>query len=319
MPAVLAPRRRQQGRGRVLLGVNCRDLRTLQVSTSGASPRSRPLLPRAVPWVAESGIETPAQAADVARLGYSLALVGTALMRSGDPAAAAQALLQAGRGAVPGEARRMALTHAMRVFVKICGLTHGDSVRAAIEAGADAVGFVFAAVAAARDAEDAAELSAQVPPGILRVAVMRHPLPEEWEEVADRVRPDWLQTEARDFAALRLPAGVEALPVYRDVPGLDTAAAGPRRSRSFRSGRERHRAGPGLGARPRSGGDDPARAGRRPAPGKRRRGHPARAPLGRGREQRRRGEPRREGRRRGSRHSSPPCGGPNRNWNVQIS
>jgi phosphoribosylanthranilate isomerase len=112
----------------------------------------------------------------------------------------------------------------MRVFIKICGLTTADSVRAAIEAGADAVGFVFAPSPRRVTPEDAADLSAQVPPGILRVAVMRHPLPEEWEEIADLVRPDWLQTEARDFEALRLPAGVGRLPVYRDLPGLDTAA-----------------------------------------------------------------------------------------------
>ncbi len=111
-----------------------------------------------------------------------------------------------------------------RVFVKICGLRTADSVRAAIEAGADAVGFVFAPSPRRVTPEDAADLSALVPAGILRVAVMRHPLPEEWEEIATLVRPDWLQTEARDFEALRLPAGTGALPVYRDMPGLDTAA-----------------------------------------------------------------------------------------------
>lgn len=112
----------------------------------------------------------------------------------------------------------------MRIFIKICGLTTVDSIHAAIEAGADAVGFVFAASPRRLMPEDAADLSVHVPPGILRVAVMRHPLPEEWDEVADIVRPDWLQTEARDFAALKLPAGVGALPVYRDMPGLDTGA-----------------------------------------------------------------------------------------------
>ena len=102
VPAALAAAATEQGRGRVLLGVNCRDLRTLKV-TPGRFAELAPVLPRAVPWVAESGIETPAQAAEVARLGYSLALVGTALMQSGDPAAAAQAMLKAGRGALAGD------------------------------------------------------------------------------------------------------------------------------------------------------------------------------------------------------------------------
>ncbi len=112
----------------------------------------------------------------------------------------------------------------MRVFVKICGLITAAAVRAAVAAGADAVGFVFAASPRRVTPEDAATLGALVPAGIMRVAVMRHPLPEEWQEVAGIARPDWLQTEARDFEALKLPAGVEPLPVYRDVPGLDSAA-----------------------------------------------------------------------------------------------
>ncbi len=112
----------------------------------------------------------------------------------------------------------------MRVWVKICGLTTAESVRCAIEAGADAIGFVFASSPRRVTPEAAANLCALVPAGILRVAVMRQPLPEEWDEVMTRVRPDWLQTEARDFGALKLPSGVGALPVYRDGPGLDTAA-----------------------------------------------------------------------------------------------
>jgi len=81
---------------RVMIGVNCRDLRSLQVDF----PRFELLaneLPSSVPWVAESGVGTPELAAEVATLGYRLALVGTALMQSSDPEAAAHALLAAGR------------------------------------------------------------------------------------------------------------------------------------------------------------------------------------------------------------------------------
>lgn len=113
----------------------------------------------------------------------------------------------------------------MRVFVKICGINSAEAVAAAVEAGADALGFVLAPSPRRVTPEEAEELCALVPPGVLRVAVMRHPLPEEWREVRDLVRPDWLQTEARDFEWLRLPPGMEALPVYHDVPGLDTTAA----------------------------------------------------------------------------------------------
>ena len=98
VPVLLAAHGREAARGRVLLGVNCRDLRTLAVEP-GRFAELAPELPRDLPCVAESGIDTPEQAASVAGLGYCAVLVGTALMRSGDPVAAGQALLAAGRGA----------------------------------------------------------------------------------------------------------------------------------------------------------------------------------------------------------------------------
>jgi indole-3-glycerol phosphate synthase len=99
VPAVRSAAATEAGKGRVLLGVNCRNLRTLEVDRARFAELA-PRLPRDVPWVAESGIETPAQAAEVAHLGYRLILVGTSLMRSPDPASAARALLEAGRRAV---------------------------------------------------------------------------------------------------------------------------------------------------------------------------------------------------------------------------
>lgn len=85
-----------QDRCRWLIGVNCRDLRTLAVDF-GRFAELAPALPRDVPLVAESGVQTEDEAAQVAALGYRLALVGTALMRATDPAATLAALLGAGR------------------------------------------------------------------------------------------------------------------------------------------------------------------------------------------------------------------------------
>lgn len=86
----------EDGRCRTLLGVNCRDLRTLQVDF-GRFAELAPHLPRGVPTVAESGVESVGQAARVAGLGYDVALVGTALMRASDPGRLAAELLEAGR------------------------------------------------------------------------------------------------------------------------------------------------------------------------------------------------------------------------------
>ena len=50
--------------------------------------------------VAESGLRTASDAATAAGLGYRLALVGTALMRSDDPADLIAAMCAAGRAEV---------------------------------------------------------------------------------------------------------------------------------------------------------------------------------------------------------------------------
>jgi indole-3-glycerol phosphate synthase len=82
----------------VLMGLNCRDLQTLQIDFARFE-RLRDRLPREWPAVAESGVLTPDDAATVAALGYRLALVGTTLMQRDDPAQAVRELLAAGRGA----------------------------------------------------------------------------------------------------------------------------------------------------------------------------------------------------------------------------
>jgi len=76
--------RRKADEGQLLIGVNTRNLRTLAVD----SDRLEKLAPELPParCVAESGLRTAQDAARVAALGYALALVGTALMRSDNPA-----------------------------------------------------------------------------------------------------------------------------------------------------------------------------------------------------------------------------------------
>ena len=81
-----------------LLGVNCRDLRSLQVNPSRFESIVS-ALPVGVPWVAESGIREAAQAAAAAQLGYRMSLVGTALMKSGAPEATLKSFIAAGREA----------------------------------------------------------------------------------------------------------------------------------------------------------------------------------------------------------------------------
>lgn len=101
------------------------------------------------------------------------------------------------------------------LWVKVCGLTTPESVAAAVDAGVDAVGFVFAESKRRVTALQAAELTRDVPRDILRVAVMLHPSQAELDEVWSKFRPDVLQTDAEDLATLQVPAGLQVTPVFR--------------------------------------------------------------------------------------------------------
>jgi len=109
------------------------------------------------------------------------------------------------------------------VFVKICGLRNPGHVKAAIDAGADAVGFVFAESTRRVTPAEAATISVNVPPHIKRVAVMLHPTNDEWQEVLRDFAPDVLQTDAEDFASLDVPDSIERWPVFREGKGRPEA------------------------------------------------------------------------------------------------
>jgi len=105
------------------IGLNARDLGTFtidrraQLELVAAAPRDRIV-------IAESAIASRAQAAAAELAGADAVLVGTALMRARDPAAALRGLVS-------------------RPLVKVCGLTRQEDVAAAVDAGADLCGFIL--------------------------------------------------------------------------------------------------------------------------------------------------------------------------------
>jgi indole-3-glycerol phosphate synthase len=80
----------------LLVGLNCRDLATLQVVPGRLEQLARKL-PDDVPRVAESGVGTAEDAGRIAVAGYDLALVGSALMSALEPHELVRAMLTAGR------------------------------------------------------------------------------------------------------------------------------------------------------------------------------------------------------------------------------
>ena len=81
-----------------------------------------------------------------------------------------------------------------RVRTKICGVTRVADARAAAAAGADAIGLVFAA-ASKRGVtpSQAAEIAADVPPFVTRVALFMDNTAEEIAAVLDTVAIDVIQ------------------------------------------------------------------------------------------------------------------------------
>jgi indole-3-glycerol phosphate synthase/phosphoribosylanthranilate isomerase len=111
--------------GAEVIGVNARDLSTLEIDRAaqleliaGVDAQDRVL-------VAESGVNSRAQGAAAELAGAQAILVGSALMRAEDPAAKLAEILS-------------------RPLVKVCGLTRPEDVDAAVEAGADMLGFILA-------------------------------------------------------------------------------------------------------------------------------------------------------------------------------
>jgi phosphoribosylanthranilate isomerase len=101
------------------------------------------------------------------------------------------------------------------MFIKVCGMTTPEAVAAAVTARVDAIGFVFAESVRRVEPEAAAQLAATARGRVKLFAVTKHPTQRLVDEIVEVFEPDVLQTDAGDFATLRLPRGLELLPVLR--------------------------------------------------------------------------------------------------------
>jgi len=119
----------------------------------------------------------------------------------------------------------------MAVQVKICGLNDEDSIDAALEAGADFIGFVFFAKSPrAVTAEQAAEL-VQFVEGVGKVGLFVDPDDSLLDEVNSHLRLDLLQFHGSEtperLAQVRDEYGVQVMKVIPVAAKEDLAAAEP--------------------------------------------------------------------------------------------
>jgi indole-3-glycerol phosphate synthase/phosphoribosylanthranilate isomerase len=161
-----------------VIGINARDLGTFRIDR-GAQLRLVAKAPRDRLVLAESAIQTRAQAAAAELAGADAVLVGTTLMRASDPGAKLEELLA-------------------RPLVKVCGLTRHEDVDASVEAGADMCGFIFAA-GSPRKAADVLP----VPETVLSVAVFVGEPEERGADLVQLYEREEGKVRGRDAVLLR--------------------------------------------------------------------------------------------------------------------
>lgn len=101
------------------------------------------------------------------------------------------------------------------LWIKICGLTDEAAVAAALQAGADAIGFVFSPSPRQLTPALAARLAAPARGRALCIAVTRHPQQPLLDEIVRDFRPDGWQTDIGDLGVLKVPRQLPILPVLR--------------------------------------------------------------------------------------------------------
>jgi indole-3-glycerol phosphate synthase len=161
-----------------VIGVNARDLGTFRIDRAAQlelvarAPRDRVV-------VAESAVHTRAQAAAAELAGANAVLVGTSLMRATEPGAKLRKLVS-------------------RPLVKVCGLTRQEDVDAAVEAGADLCGFIFAEGSPRRAAQ-----VLPVPDTLLSVAVFVGEPEERGADLVQLYEREQGAVRGRDAVLLR--------------------------------------------------------------------------------------------------------------------
>lgn len=103
-------------------------------------------------------------------------------------------------------------------LVKVCGITNPEDARVAADAGADAVGFVFAASPRQVGVDEAREICLGLPEDVLKVGVFVNAVPEEVLRIAREVGLDLVQLhgdEGSDTVTAVRSGGVKVIKAIR--------------------------------------------------------------------------------------------------------
>jgi phosphoribosylanthranilate isomerase len=110
----------------------------------------------------------------------------------------------------------------MRIHIKICGITEGAAAEAAVDAGADSVGFVLAPSVREITPERAAAIASELPRHVDKVAVFRGPPRQDIDRALEGFAADVVQADFPSLPGLRSP---RLLPVFRETVTSHAAIA----------------------------------------------------------------------------------------------
>lgn len=102
----------------------------------------------------------------------------------------------------------------MAVRVKICGISDSETAAAAVAAGADALGFVFAESKRKIAPETARDIISRLPPFVAAVGVFANAPPEVVREVADFCRLDAVQLHGAESPEYCLEFGRKVIKAF---------------------------------------------------------------------------------------------------------
>lgn len=190
----------------VLIGINNRDLDTLEVDLS-VTERLAPIIRKTMPEIrgiiAESGIGAPE---DVGRLRKHVQgfLIGTSVLRSANPARFLDSLL------------------ASKTAVKFCGMTNSEDLVAAEKLNVDFVGFIFVPSSPRHiNLEDARKLRKSIKHA-KTVGVFVDMSKEDIERHIDALRLDYVQLHGKPYIELCRAISVPVIQAFRGVPSIET-------------------------------------------------------------------------------------------------